>query len=161
MYGGHVVQTSTSRVVPVGAFRAGGTAPVFGVSDLIAAIARVREPAHVVREGASGRVGIGFGGEVLPVARAGEAGALPLLAMLPALYPEWLGDRSFNEVHRVRFPYVVGEMANGIATTRMVIAAARAGMLGFFGAAGLGFVARGEVRRRAGAPRSATSCRGA
>ena len=31
-------------------------------------------------------------------------------------------------------------MANGIATTRMVIEMARAGMLGFFGAAGLGQV---------------------
>jgi NAD(P)H-dependent flavin oxidoreductase YrpB (nitropropane dioxygenase family) len=30
-------------------------------------------------------------------------------------------------------------MANGIATTRLVIAMARAHMLGFFGAAGLGF----------------------
>nr|QEP18570.1 Pfa1 [synthetic construct]QEP18574.1 Pfa1 [synthetic construct] len=133
------MQTSISRVVPVGAFRAGSTAPVFGASDLIAAVARVREPAHVVREGIAGRVGVAFGGEVLPVAQASAAGAVPLLATLPALYPEWLGDRSFNEVHRVRFSYVVGEMANGIATTRMVIEAARAGMLGFFGAAGLGF----------------------
>ncbi len=93
---------------------------------------------HVVRESASGRVGLGFGGEV--VARGtGRPGDLPLLATLPALYPEWLGDRSFNELHRVRFPYVAGEMANGIATTRMVIAMAEAEMLGFFGAAGLSF----------------------
>jgi PfaD family protein len=115
---------------------------VFGAADLIAAIARFREPTHVVRDGASGRIGIGFGGEVVAAGRAGrpqEPRTYPLLATLPALYPEWLGDRSFNEVHRVRFAYVAGEMANGIATTRMVIAAARAGMLGFFGAAGLGF----------------------
>ena len=37
----------------------------------------------------------------------------------------------------MRFPYVTGAMANGIATTRLVIAMAEAGMLGFFGAAGL------------------------
>jgi len=98
----------------------------------------VRQVAHVVRDGAAGRVGVALGGEMVPASRP-VAGALPLLATLPALYPEWLGDRSFCEVHRVRFAYVVGEMANGIATTRMVIAAARAGMLGFFGAAGLGF----------------------
>lgn len=102
------------------------------------AVTRFREPTHVVRNGASGQIGVAFGGEVLPSTRT-EAGAYPLLATLPALYPEWLGDRSFGEVHRVRFPYVAGEMANGITTTRMVIAAARAGMLGFFGAAGLGF----------------------
>ena len=56
---------------------------------------------------------------------------------LPPLYPEWLGDRSFLSAHGVRFPYVCGEMARGIATTAMVIAVGRAGMIGFFGAAGL------------------------
>jgi PfaD family protein len=64
---------------------------------------------------------------------------LPLLATLPALYPEWLGDRSFLETHGVRFPYVAGAMANGIATAELVIAMARAQMLGFFGAGGLSF----------------------
>jgi PfaD family protein len=59
------------------------------------------------------------------------------LAILPPLYPEWLGDRAFVDTHGLRFPYVVGEMARGIATAEMVIAAGRAGMLGFFGAAGL------------------------
>ncbi len=62
-----------------------------------------------------------------------------VVGTLPPLYPEWLGDQSFCRVHGVRFPYVAGEMANGIATTRMVIAMARAGMMGFFGAGGLGF----------------------
>ena len=56
----------------------------------------------------------------------------------PPIYPEWLGDRSFCEIHGVRFPYCTGAMANGIASTRLVIAMARAGFLGFFGAAGLG-----------------------
>lgn len=37
----------------------------------------------------------------------------------------------------MRFPYVAGEMANGIATVEMVESMARHGMLGFFGAAGL------------------------
>jgi len=56
---------------------------------------------------------------------------------LPPVYPEWLGDRGFTEVHHTRFPYVVGEMARGIATPDMVVAAARAGLLGFYGSAGL------------------------
>ena len=42
-----------------------------------------------------------------------------------------------QEVHRVRYPYVCGEMANGITTVEMVAAMAAEGMLGFFGAAGL------------------------
>lgn len=60
-----------------------------------------------------------------------------LLGSLPPMYPEWLGDRSFGRTHGVRFPYVAGEMANGIATTSLVVAMARAEMLAFFGAAGL------------------------
>lgn len=60
-----------------------------------------------------------------------------VLGTLPPLYPEWLGDRRFAEVHGCRFPYIVGEMARGVATPAMVIAAARAGFLGFYGAAGL------------------------
>jgi len=66
-----------------------------------------------------------------------EAAGYLRLGTLPPLYPEWLGDRDFGEVHGVRFPYIAGEMARGIATTRMVIAMARAEMLGIFGAAGL------------------------
>ena len=60
-----------------------------------------------------------------------------IVGTLPPLYPEWLGDRTFCEAHGTRFAYVAGEMANGIATTRLVSAMAEAGMLGFFGAGGL------------------------
>src|SRR5262249_17916159 len=56
---------------------------------------------------------------------------------LAPLYPEWLGDRRFTEAHGCRFPYVVGEMARGVATLSMVGAAAKAGFIGFLGAAGL------------------------
>lgn len=58
-------------------------------------------------------------------------------AALPAIYPEWLGDRAFAAAHGARFNYVAGEMARGIATPKMVIAAARAGCVGFYGSAGL------------------------
>lgn len=55
----------------------------------------------------------------------------------PALKPENLGDASFRRDHRLRYAYVAGAMANGIASTRLVAAMANAGMLSFFGAAGL------------------------
>lgn len=119
----------------IGGWREGPSAPYFATRDLPAAVARVRETAHVVRERADGRVGVAFAGEVVPTAASN--GHYPLLATLPALYPEWLGDRSFQETHRLRFPYVTGAMANGIATPALVVAAARAGMLGIFGSAGL------------------------
>ena len=37
----------------------------------------------------------------------------------------------------MRYPYVVGAMANGIASVALIEAAARGGLLGFFGSAGL------------------------
>lgn len=122
---------------PIGSWSPGGSAPAFAQHDLPRLLPCVREPIYVLLEGASGRIGIGSGGEASPASRQEPGRGYPLLAVLPPLYPEWLGDRSFCDVHRVRFPYVAGEMANGIATTKLVIAMAGAGMLGFFGAAGL------------------------
>ena len=69
-----------------------------------------------------------------------------VVGTLPPLYPEWLGDRSFTADHGVRFPYVAGEMAQGIAGVAMVKAMARADLLGIFGAAGLSIDAvRGAI----------------
>jgi PfaD family protein len=97
---------------------------------------RFREGCFVIRNPRQGHVGVVFGtpGQI---EWGGQRGPYSLLACLAPVYPEWLGDRSFNEVHGVRFPYVAGEMAQGLATPRMVVEMARAGMLGFFGAAGL------------------------
>lgn len=64
-------------------------------------------------------------------------GATSDTAALPPIYPEWLGDRAFSGTHGSRFNYVVGEMARGITTPRMVVAAVRAGCMGFYGSAGL------------------------
>ncbi len=106
--------------------------PAFSADALVEAAADPRRPLAVVRD-ARGRLGVGVDGEVV----SEGPGAWPLVALLPPLYPEWLGDRSFGEAHGTRLPYVAGEMANGIASADMVIALAQAGLLGFFGAAGL------------------------
>lgn len=65
------------------------------------------------------------------------AGSPSHAVTLPPIYPEWLGDRAFSGTHGSRFNYVVGEMARGITTPRMVVAAVRAGCVGFYGSAGL------------------------
>src|SRR5690349_3583555 len=93
---------------------------------------QIRQPLHVIRDAAGYEPGVGLGG-----AAELSDGGYELLGTLPPLYPEWLGDRSFARAHGVRFPYVAGEMANGIATAELVVALARAELLGFFGAAGL------------------------
>lgn len=69
----------------------------------------------------------------IPAAQAGER----LIGVLPPMYPERLGHPDFAPLHGARFAYVVGEMARGIATVEMVVAAAKAGLVGFFGSAGL------------------------
>src|SRR5262249_47953782 len=56
---------------------------------------------------------------------------------VPACLPEDLGDPGFSADHRLRFPYLAGAMANGIGSADIVEAMGRAGMLAFFGAAGL------------------------
>lgn len=60
-----------------------------------------------------------------------------LVGFLPALTPESLGDAQFRKAHGVKYAYVVGAMANGITSVELVEAAAHAGGLGMFGAAGL------------------------
>jgi PfaD family protein len=117
---------------PVATWIPGAQPAAFDPDDIAEIASQVREPVHVVTGPAGCGVGVAIGGET-----AANTNAYRLLGTLPPLYPEWLGDRSFCETHGVRFPYIAGEMANGIATTRMVIALARAEMLGFFGAGGL------------------------
>ena len=53
-----------------------------------------------------------------------EGEALPLLGTVPPLHPEELGDGSFRSLHGVRYAYVVGAMANGIASVDLVVAMA-------------------------------------
>lgn len=103
----------------------------FDPEGVARAARRVRECCVVVQDQVGGRVGAGFGGAASP------DGQHALIAALPPLWPEHLGSRAFLEAHSCRFPYVVGEMAQGITTARMVVAAHQAGLLGFFGAAGL------------------------
>ena len=114
-------------------WRAGRYPAAFGARQIAACLQHVREPLHIVSSGPDGTLGLARGGEVT----TSDAADCLLAGTLPPLYPEWLGDRAFCEAHGVRFPYIAGEMARGIATTRMVITMARAEMLGIFGAAGL------------------------
>ncbi len=74
--------------------------------------------------------------------RAGPAWALAsgqgdADAWTPPLAPATLGDPAFRRDLGVDYAYVAGAMANGIASVELVEAVGRAGMLGFFGAAGL------------------------
>ncbi len=107
---------------------------VFDADGLVRATNEPRRVTHVVQHPA-GHVGVALDGTPSPDAPRPDD--LRWLASLPPLYPEWLGDRSFQETHGTRFAYIAGAMANGIGSVEIVVAMARAGMIGFFGAAGL------------------------
>lgn len=66
--------------------------------------------------------------------------AQPLIGYAPALTLEECGDQNFLAAHGMRYPIIAGSMAKGISSANMVIAMGQAGMLGFFGAAGLPLV---------------------
>lgn len=110
------------------------TGIAFAADDLVRIVGCVRHPAQVLRDEQTGQLGLAADGDGSAASRQ-----ITLLGTLPPIYPEWLGDRTFCAAHGVRFPYLTGSMANGIATPRLVIAMAKAGMLGFFGAGGLSY----------------------
>jgi trans-AT polyketide synthase/acyltransferase/oxidoreductase domain-containing protein len=96
-------------------------------SALVALVERVSRPAWVFI--ADGKY------VVLDAPPARRDGAR--VAYLPPIRLEDLGDPTFTADHGLRFPCVSGAMANGIGSVEVVAAMAKAGMLGFFGAAGL------------------------
>ena len=129
---------STLRWLP------GPSSPAQSPAEVAGTVLGFRRQAYVVRAADGLAPGVALDGQV---STGDGRDGLELIGVLPPLYPEWLGDRSFAAAHGVRFPYVAGEMANGIATTAMVIALARADLLGFFGAGGLSLPA---IRRALG-----------
>lgn len=95
-----------------------------------AAVRAFRTTAYVVQEAESAAI-------TVTLDAPGPDLGIEVIGVLPPLYPEWLGGRTFSEAHGTRFAYVVGEMARGIASAQLVVAAARAGGIGFFGSGGL------------------------
>ncbi len=65
-----------------------------------------------------------------------SAGDQTLSALCPQLTWQQLGDATFCSEHRLRYAYMCGAMANGIASAELVAASANAGFLGSYGAAG-------------------------
>lgn len=112
-------------------------ASIFSEAYLLASIRQIREPLHLLKHPTTQAIACVLQSDYENLLAELQAANLVHVGILPAMYPEWLGDAAFNHTHKVRFPYIVGEMANGIATAKMVIAAAKQGLLGFFGAAGL------------------------
>ena len=70
--------------------------------------------------------------------RSIAAGEPAVWAQLSPLPPERLGDAAFRQAYGLRFAVMAGAMAGGIASAELVVAMARAGGLGSYGAGGQG-----------------------
>ncbi|GAA2608079.1 PfaD family polyunsaturated fatty acid/polyketide biosynthesis protein [Actinomadura fulvescens] len=101
-------------------------APRLDPDGIYGALADLTRPCMIVRTAA------GIGATNSTALNGGT-----LLAAAAPAPPERFGDPAFLRAHGVRQAYMAGAMAGGIASADLVIALARAGLLGSFGAAGL------------------------
>jgi PfaD family protein len=103
--------------------------PSFSKPEIASLVQRPRLSLTVVRDPASGALGVAAPGVPTP--------PFERVTALPGLSPTLLGDPAFLCDHQVGVGIVGGAMAAGIGSVRLVLALARAGLLGIFGAAGL------------------------
>ncbi len=125
----------------LGSWEANGTAPTTDLERIREALHDLSSPLHFVRDGRNG-CALGLGGKAVlgrsPSEDSGSSSkSVPLLAFVPRFNIKNFGDAAFCRDLGIRYPYLSGAMANGIASEEIVEAMAEAGMLGFFGAAGL------------------------
>ena len=108
-----------------------GDAVALDINAMQAVLEDLTSPVWAVRT-PEGKLGLTSAGTIT----CADQG-LPLIGMAAPLLPESLGDAGFLAAHGVRYAYAAGAMANGIASTRMVITLGQAGFLGSYGAAGM------------------------
>jgi len=110
--------------------------PERGDHAVRSAILRMTQPVNLLN--LDGQLAIGREGTItIGKNITQKPGVFPLYAYAPPLHPENLGDPQFKKTYNLRFAYIAGAMANGITSVEMVEKAGQAGMVGFFGAAGL------------------------
>ncbi len=103
----------------------------FSIEDIAQKLSNTHLPCYVVRDFRD-RIGVSNGGQLVS-----EGRGLQVLASAQALAPDQLGDPSFLRDYKLKQAYKTGAMANGIASSNLVVAMGKADMLGSFGAAGL------------------------
>ncbi|MFO7666817.1 MAG: PfaD family polyunsaturated fatty acid/polyketide biosynthesis protein [Desulfobacterales bacterium] len=113
-----------------------GKSPENGAKALRDALLNVTRPVYVVSM--NGGIAVGRGGTIsIGKDLSSVSDSYPLSGYAPPLHPEKLGDPSFKQRYNIRYAYIVGAMANGITSVKMVQEAGLSGFMGFFGAAGL------------------------
>lgn len=114
--------TEANRLLP-------NAGPLTSAPELLTALRRIHQPLGLTGPTGSRQVWDGT---------LDASGApLPLTGMVLPCPLENLGDGDFCRDHGLSYPLVGGSMAKGISSVALVEALADAGMLGFFGSAGL------------------------
>jgi len=80
---------------------------------------------------------LGLGGSIHFDDSVNRDNSYETLAFVPKQSISALGNKQFCQDYGIKYPYMAGSMANGIASTNLVEALTNAGMLASFGAAGL------------------------
>ena len=127
-----------------GCWKQGEEEPLSGDRALHNAILDVTSPIVLIKK--NGRIAAGRGGIITfkynqilhPDEICDDSQTYPIAAYAPPLHPEALGDHYFKKTFNLRYAYIAGAMANGITSAEMVEKAGHSGIMGFFGAAGLG-----------------------
>ncbi len=92
------------------------------------------KPCYIIKLG--GKIGVTNEG-YLSSADNNTTVQVELLAFVPPMCIQQLGDPNFLSFHGVKYAYVTGAMAGGIASEEMVIALGKEQILSSFGAGGL------------------------
>ncbi len=116
-----ILLTGVARLRPMAPAGGGSVGP--RVPDLLDAL---HDPSQVL-DVVDGRLHRAMG----PALPAGASGRVPAVAAGS------LGDPAFRVAHGLQGNLIAGAMAGGIGSAEMVIAMARAGLIGFFGSGGL------------------------
>ncbi|TVP60897.1 MAG: PfaD family polyunsaturated fatty acid/polyketide biosynthesis protein [Nodularia sp. (in: Bacteria)] len=105
----------------------------FDGNGIKAKLLNLAKPCYIIR--VEDKIGVTNEGESLHL-QNGKIGQ-ELLMSVPAMQIKQLGDPNFLDFHNVKYAYVTGAMAHGIASEELVIALGKEKILSSFGAGGL------------------------
>lgn len=106
----------------------------FDAEQIKLKLRNLEKPCYIVRN--EGIIGITNEGNLSHV-NNGKTAQMEMLMAVPPLAIQQLGDTSFLDFYGVKYAYMTGAMAQGIASEEMVIALGKQRILSVFGAGGL------------------------
>ncbi len=105
------------------------------LADLPEQLRRLQVPFSLVQQ--QSELNIALAGSIHFNAISNTESSYQCLAFVPTQPINALGSKQFCQDYGIKYPYMTGSMANGIASTELVEVIANANMLASFGAAGL------------------------